>query len=164
MSLEDKLKKIKAKKNNEETANWLDSKNLFKEEVEALFGTIKTQFNGLVENELLEIEEQEIEIEEDISTWDGDETSDKYSIVKLILDFDEERIVAEPIGASILGACGRIDFYVEGSMSETKKLSILLVSDYDLNHRWIIWAPLMRKHQINFSLVELEDFIESCLP
>jgi hypothetical protein len=150
MSLKDKLKVQKGIEK-DQNFDWQGLKVKFERQYELLINNIKETFKEYVEEDLAEIIDYRVDIEE--------KNNGEYQINSIKIHLNKQTIIFQPVGAEILGASGRFDFYPLGKKDLAKK--VLLEKSKDKSEdAWIFWEPNGPYHRKSFNKNSLEDIIE----
>ncbi|MCP4132520.1 MAG: hypothetical protein GY754_16220 [bacterium] len=150
MSLEDKLREIKRKKE-EQSIDWEKTKNDWLEDINYIYGKIDEWFKPLKEDNLIEIsKEDKITITED--------GIGKYEVNRMKMQIFNFTIIFEPIGTILDGAWGRIDFYKYGNISD--RHMILKIKNNDQRFEWKIMSKGDLSELEDFSKERIEQYLE----
>lgn len=135
MSLKEKLKKLQETKS-EKKINWEEIKKEWINSVNKLYSDIRNWFSELESEGLLKILTSSITIfEEEIGT---------YSIDKMEIAVGNKDIILEPVGTNIIGADGRIDFYLNGEISNREMMVLIRENNVD---NWYIINKINRNEK-----------------
>lgn len=146
------MKEIKEKEKNSKII-WDEKKNTWLNDIDEIFGTIKNWFSNLEKENLIEF----IDIGEKTVSEDY---IGEYTVKELGIKLNENTtIIFEPIGTLLVGAWGRIDFYVHGKISE--KYMIVKVKDEEENFCWEIRQKNNPSKNEKFTKENMEKCIEN---
>ncbi|MDM8550242.1 hypothetical protein QUF72_09200 [Desulfobacterales bacterium HSG2] len=152
MSLEEKLKKASLnRKKKDSEIDWDKRRLLWTEQVGILYGNVEKWLKRYIEKNYISVHFYEIALHE--------EHIGKYSMDVLELDLGEPSVVFRPVGTNMIGACGRVDWYVSGHLDD-KRMLILRENDESQGFQWELWK---KRHRRPFNRDTLEETLEEWL-
>lgn len=152
MSLKEKLEKF-SKTGNIAQIDWDVKVEEWKTSVVDFYEKIQDWLTDYIKDGYIKTKKSEITLFE--------ENTGNYAISKLELLFADKCAVFEPVGADVIGAEGRIDFYLRGEKG--KKYMLILTKDNDNRDQWLVTDWLNEWDEVKFDKSMLEGILDKWL-
>lgn len=149
MSLKDKLEALKKSKEHEESIDWEHKKNQYIQNVEGLYSKIQSWLSDYKNADLIDFRRNIISLRE--------HGIGNYDIDGFEISMGNESVIFEPIGQNILGAWGRVDFYLTGRVRD--KVILVLIGDEKKGKKWVVVQERTKMERLDFD----KDFLEATL-
>ncbi len=150
MSLRDSLVLINNTKS-VELSNQEEIVSVWQEKVKSLFSQIQDWFKPYTDDGLFDVDlgAERLIIEERLG---------EYMLYNLEFTFGNNRIIFEPIGRDILGAWGRIDFYMTGLKID--KYVLVLLGETFQSAEWFLSSFQDKSKRMKLNKENIENVIE----
>ncbi len=152
MSLEEKLRKASlGRREKASETDWDRRRSVWTEQVGILYRNVEKWLKRYVEKNYISIHFYDVTLRE--------EHIGKYSMDVLELDLGEHSVLFRPVGTNIIGAYGRVDWYMAGRPDD-KRMLILRENDETRGFEWELWN---RQRRRSFTSDALEYTLEEWL-
>lgn len=152
MSLKDKLIQKRLAEGLKEP-EYQKLKSTYLVEVDNLVSSIRSWFVDLEKEKLAKVIGTQVQV--------IDQHLGEYLVPSIRIEIAGDAILIMPEGAEILGAHGRVDFYMQGKKHEAKRLLLADRHDDPKALVWIFWEPNSPLHKKALEQTKFFDIVES---